>query len=162
MRSLLGRMVVAVALIAGPAVTAALADEAANEALARRFYTEFNNHNIAAFDQFIAADLVDHSAPPGAPTGLAAVKKEMTDFATAFPDMNLHNDKVIAKGDYVTVISTAKGTNSGPMMGMAATNKPVQFGTIDVWLIKDGKLSEVWHVEQLLQMMMQLGAMGTK
>ena len=59
----------------------------------------------------------------------------------------------------MTVVSTAKGTNDGKMMEMPATNKPVDFKAIDVWLVRDGKLAEVWHVEQLLQMMTQMGAM---
>lgn len=84
----------------------------------------------------------------------------MRGFATAFPDLKIVNDKVIAKGDYVTVISTGTGTNTGPLMGMAPTGKPARMGAIDVWLVRDGKLAEAWHVEQLLQMMMQRGVMG--
>jgi steroid delta-isomerase-like uncharacterized protein len=138
----------------------AMADDAANEALAKRFYTEFNAGNIDAFSEFIAADVVDHSAAPGMAGGIDSLKKEMKDFKAAFPDMKLENQKVLASGDYVTVISQAAGTNTGPMMGMAATGKPVKFQAIDVWLVRDGKLAESWHVEQLLQMMTQLGAMG--
>ena len=138
---------------------AASADEAANEALARRFYAEVNARNIDAFDAFIAPDFVDHSAAPGAPNGVASVKADLRGFVAAFPDLKIENDRVIAKGDYVTVVSSGKGTNTGPLMGMAPTGKPVQMGAIDVWFVKDGKLAEAWHVEQLLQMMMQIGAM---
>ena len=147
-------------LLAVPFATAAIADEAANEALARRFYTEVNAGNIAAFDEFVAADVIDHTAAPDAPQGVAAVKAELSGFLKAFPDMKITNEKVIAKDDFVTVISTATGTNTGPLMNMAASGKPVTIHAIDVWQVKDGKLAEVWHVEQLLQMMMQLGAMG--
>jgi predicted ester cyclase len=152
-------LVLATLFLALVPIPAALADDAANEALARRFYTEFNARNFDAYDEFIAADLVDHSAPPNAPTGLAAVKEEMKGFAAGFSDMQLDNEQVFVSGDHVTVISRAHGTNDGPTMNMPATNKPVDFQTIDVWLVKDGKLSEVWHVEQLLQMMTQLGVM---
>lgn len=158
MMTLFSRALIVMVLITGTSATLAMADEAANEALARRFYTEVNAGNIAAFDQFIAADMVDHSAMPGAPAGLPAMKHEMEQFTAAFPDMKIQNEIVIPKGDYVTVISTAAGTNTGAMMGMPATGKPVNFGAIDVWKVKDGKLAEVWHVEQLLQMMMQIGA----
>jgi len=75
-------------------------------------------------------------------------------------DVKVSNDLVVVKGDYVTVVDSLKGTNDGAMMNMPASNKPYQFQAIDLWLIKDGKLAEAWHVEQLLQMMMQLGAMG--
>lgn len=158
-KTMLGRLAMTAAVLA-PLAAPAVADEAANEALARRFYAEVNARNIDAFDELFAADFIDHSAAPGAPQGIAPVKKEMEGFVTAFPDLKLVNDKVIASGDYVTVISTGAGTNTGPLMGMAPTGKPVRMGAIDVWLVRDGKLAEAWHVEQLLQMMMQLGVMG--
>ena len=135
-------------------------DDAANEALAKRFYTEFNARNFDSFPEFIAADVVDHSGAPDAKPGLEMMVGEMKGFAVAFSDMQITNEKVLVSGDYVTVISTARGTNNGEMMGKPATNKPVEFQAIDVWLVKDGKLAEVWHVEQLLQMMTQMGAMG--
>lgn len=135
------------------------ADDAANEALARRFYTEFNARNFAAFPEFIAADVVDHTAGPDMAAGVEGLTKELQGFATAFSDMKIENELVLVSGDYVTVVSTAKGTNDGAMMEMPATNKPVDFKAIDVWLVRDGKLAEVWHVEQLLQMMTQMGAM---
>ena len=135
------------------------ADDAANEALARRFYTAVNAKNFDAFAEFIAADVVDHTAAPDMMAGLEGMKKELQGFTTAFSDMTIVNDKVLVSGDYVTVISTATGTNDGMMMGMPATNKPVSIKAIDVWLVRDGKLAEVWHVEQLMQMMMQIGAM---
>lgn len=136
------------------------ADDAANEALARRFYTEFNARNFDSFPEFIAADVVDRSAAADAKSGLEMMVGEMKGFAAGFSDMQITNEKVLVSGDYVTVISTARGTNDGEMMGKPATNKPVEFQAIDVWLVKDGKLAEVWHVEQLLQMMTQMGAMG--
>lgn len=136
-----------------------LADDAANEALARRFYTEFNARNFDAFPEFIAADVVDHTAAPDMAAGVDGMKKELQGFAQAFSDMKIVNDLVLVSGDHVTVVSTATGTNDGMMMDMPATNKPVSFKAIDVWLVRDGKLAEVWHVEQLMQMMMQMGAM---
>ena len=136
------------------------ADDAANEALARRFYTEFNARNFDALPEFVAADIVDHTAPPGGPSGIDMLTKELKDFATGFSDLQITNELVLVSGDHVTVISRCKGTNDGAMMEMPATNKPVAFQAIDVWLVKDGKLAEVWHVEQLMQMMTQMGAMG--
>lgn len=136
------------------------ADDAANEALAKRFYTEVNARNFDSFPEFIAADVVDHSADPGSKQGIEMMVGAMKGFTASFSDMQITNEKVLVSGDYVTVISTARGTNDAEMMGKPATNKPVEFQAIDVWLVKDGKLAEVWHVEQLLQMMTQMGAMG--
>ncbi|MGN6489804.1 MAG: ester cyclase [Devosia sp.] len=155
------RLFVPVLALAALALTTwpVLADDAANQALAKRFYTEFNARNFDALSEFIAPDIIDRTAAAGAPTGLESMKTEMQGFAKAFSDMKITNDMFLVSGDYVTVISTATGTNDGMMMDMPATNKPVDIKAIDVWLVRDGKLAEVWHVEQLLQMMTQMGAM---
>jgi steroid delta-isomerase-like uncharacterized protein len=161
--SLVARVGLLLAFVTAPFVATATADEAANEALARRFYEAMNTGNVGAFDQFVANDLIDHTPTvPDAPQGLAGVKHEIQGYITAFPDLKVVNDKVIAKDDYVTVISTVMGTNTGPLQDMAPTGKPASVHTIDVWLVKDGKLAEVWHVEQQLQLMIQLGAMGAE
>ena len=158
--SILARMVLVTGFAMGPFVATALADDAANEALARRFYSVVNARNLDALDEFVAPDFVDHSAPPGAPQGFAGLKEGLKPFLASSSDIKIANDLVIVKGDYVTVLDTAKGTNDGAMMNMPASNKPFQFQALDLWLIKDGKLAEAWHVEQLLQMMMQIGAIG--
>ena len=55
----------------------AIADDAANEALARRFYAEFNARSFNAFSEFIATDVVDRMAAPGAGNGAGAVRQRM-------------------------------------------------------------------------------------
>jgi predicted ester cyclase len=149
------------ALAAGiGAATTAAADDAANAALARRFYAAINDHNLDALDGIVAKDFVDHMADPDQPRGVEGLKKSLAPFLASSSDLKFVNDPVIAKGDYVTVVDTVSGTNDGELMGLPPTRKPFQFNAIDVWRVKDGKLAEAWHVEQILQMMMQIGAIG--
>ena len=75
------------------------ADDAANEALARRFYTEFNARNFDSFPEFIAADVVDRSAAADAKSGLEMMVGEMKGFAAGFSDMQITNEKVLVSGD---------------------------------------------------------------
>jgi steroid delta-isomerase-like uncharacterized protein len=140
----------------------ALADDAGNEALARRFYTEFNNRNLDAFGEFIAADFVDHNPVPGQAAGLDGLKKAMQGFAAGSSDIKVDNEFVIAKGDLVTVYSICKGTHTGEFLGVPATKKPIEFHAIDIWRVKDGKLAEGWHVEELLTVLAEIGALGQK
>ena len=153
---LFARVALVVGLAAAPFAAMASADEAANEALARRFYTAFNAHNLDALNEFVAVNFVDHNVPPGAPQGLEGLWAGLKPFLASSSDLKITNDLVVTKGDYVTVLDTAKGTNDGRLMGAPATNRPFTFHAIDLWLIKDGKLAEGWHVEELLQMTMQL------
>jgi predicted ester cyclase len=151
-----------VAIILGHFVTTATADEAANVALVRKFYQAINSRNLDALDAIVSSDFADHMADPQQPHGIDALKQSLAPFISSSSDLKFVNDPVIAKGDFVTVVDTISGTNDGEIMGMQPTNKSFEFSAIDIWRIKDGKLAEAWHVEQMLQMMMQIGAIGQK
>ena len=140
-------------------VTAVDAGEAANAALARRFYVAFNARDLDSLDKFMAQNIVDHNPAPGQTDGLAGVKVSLRGFFALSSDIQAHNDLVIAKGDYVTVYSTATGTHTGDLLGVKATHKPFQIHTLDIWRVKDGKLAEGWHVEELLGILTQVGAL---
>ena len=132
--------------------------EAANEALARRFYEELNARNLDAFDEFMAADIIDHNPPPRQGPGLAGIKATMAMYISAFSDAKAEIELVIAKGDYVTIYYTGSGTHDGVFMGNADTGKHASIPIIDIWRVKDGKLDETWHVEDLLRLLSQIGA----
>jgi predicted ester cyclase len=129
----------------------------ANKALVRRFYEALNTGDIGALDAFVAPDFVDHNPLPGQAPGLKGIKDAMAVFLGGFPDMRTTNEDMLAEGNKVVVRSVGRCTNTGPILGIPPTGKPVEFGAIDIFVVKDGKLVEAWHVEELLQMMMQMG-----
>jgi predicted ester cyclase len=51
------------------------------------------------------------------------------------------------------------GTNSGPMGGMPASNKPVSVDGIDIIVVKDGKAVERWGIFDNMKMMQDMGMM---
>jgi steroid delta-isomerase-like uncharacterized protein len=130
----------------------------ANKALARQFYDAFNQKNYAGFDAFMANDLVDHNPLPGQGPGLKGLKDVMPTFHNGFPDLRITVEDLIAEGDKVVVRTSARGTNTGSMLGIPPSGKHVEITAIDIWRVRNGKLAEAWHVEELLQMMMQIGA----
>jgi ketosteroid isomerase-like protein len=148
-----------VAVLVVLTVTSAHAGEAANAALARRFYVAFNARDLDSLDKFMAPDIVDHNPAPGQAGGIAGVKTSLRGFFALSSDIQARNDLVIAKGDYVTVYSTATGMHTGDLLGVKATHKPFQIHTLDIWRVKDGKLAEGWHVEELLGILTQVGAL---
>jgi predicted ester cyclase len=66
---------------------------------------------------------------------------------------------MVAEGDKVMAHVTMTGTNSGPMMGMPATNKQVSVDGIDLIMIKDGKATERWGYFDTMKFMAQMGMM---
>ena len=60
----------------------------ANKALTRRFIDEvFSKGNLAAVDELVADDFVDHSPPPDVPPDKAGMKQIVQMFRSAFPDL---------------------------------------------------------------------------
>ena len=129
-----------------------------NKILTRRFYDEvFNNKNLAAIDELCAADCVNHSAPPGLPGGAEGLKQMFGMFFSAFPDLSVTIDHMIAEGDLVAVHTTTQGTHKGELMGIAATGNQFTNRGIDLIRIAGGKATEIWHYEEELSFYQQLG-----
>jgi len=129
-----------------------------NKGLVRRFYEEvFNQKNMAAMDEFFAPNIVDHSAPPGLPGGIEGQKYLIGMYLTAFPDMHLTVEDMIAEGDKVVARLTSDGTQQGEFMGISPTGKHVTVTVMDILRIAGGKFVEHWIEMDTLGLLQQLG-----
>jgi len=135
-----------------------------NKALIRRFVEEIvNKGNIALIDELVAANYIDHSSPPGAPSGIEGSKQFTNLFRMAFPDIHITLDDLIAEGDKVVSRFTMRGTNKGEFLGIPPTGKQVTITGIHIDRFAGGKLVEHWGQQDTLGLMQQLGvipAMG--
>src|SRR6266566_7237188 len=137
-----------------------------NKALNRRLFQEFwDQKNLAVADELLAANHVDHTpgSPPGLPPGPEGFKQFASVYFTAFPDLRITIDDMVAEGDTVVTRWTAQGTNTGSLFGMPATNKSATVTGITIYRIAGGKIVETWTNFDGLGMMQQLGvvpAMG--
>ncbi len=62
--------------------------EQKNKALVRRFFEEaWNKGNVAAVDEFMATDYVEHPRPSGLPPGTEGLKRLITAYRSAFSDL---------------------------------------------------------------------------
>ena len=120
----------------------------------------FNTGNLAAIDTILDANAVDHSQDTSMhlPNGPEGLKKLLTMYRQGSPDLKSDVKMMTAEGDIVMVYGTMSGTNTGPMMGMPATNKKWSMDFADV--VKFGpdlKITEHWGVYDGMKMMMDLG-----
>ena len=132
---------------------------ATNKALARRVFEEgFNQGKAESIDELIAAEFVDHGAAPGVPdTGTESFRQTMLLFRTAFPDVHVTIDDMIAEGDRVVTRSLWHGTHRGTFFGIPATGKSFSLTSTDILRIEQGKVVEHWGNEDDLGMLQQLG-----
>jgi predicted ester cyclase len=109
-------------------------------------------------DELFVTNYVNHFMPPEHPQGLEAEKQFMATFLTAFPDVQVTIEDMIAEGDKVVGRVTYRGTHKGEFSGIPLTGKTVTFGGIDIVRFADGKAVENWFSGDTLGLMQQLGA----
>jgi steroid delta-isomerase-like uncharacterized protein len=134
-------------------------DAAANKAIVSRIWEEiWNRGALDVVDAVIAPDYVGHiPAMPGPVLGAAAFKQMIVAYRTAYPDVHLTVDDLLADGDKVVARWTTRGTNTGSLMGMPATGRHIELPGISIFRIVNGQVVEEWEGFDSLGMMLQLG-----
>jgi steroid delta-isomerase-like uncharacterized protein len=130
-----------------------------NKATQRRVYEEaFNQKNLDVLDELIASEFTEHNPNPGQPPGLEGLKQFLSSIHTAFPDLHVNVEDMVAEGDKVAARLRVRGTHQGEFTGIAPTGNQVTLTGIDIVRIAEGKVVEHWGNFDNLGMMRQLGA----
>ncbi len=130
-----------------------------NKAIARYYLEEgFSTGNLAPADELIAANFTNHDpGTPPLPAGPEGYKQLVSMYRTAFPDLKVTVDDLIDEGNKVAARWTARGTNTGQLMGMPAIGKQAMVTGISILTIADGKVTDQWVNWDTLGMLQQLG-----
>jgi steroid delta-isomerase-like uncharacterized protein len=133
----------------------------ANKAIVHRYFHEvWNRRNFPIIDELFAGGFVPHDpAEPQLGTGPEAVRRLVTTYITAFPDMEFTIEETIAEGDRVVVRWMARGTHQGNLKGIAPTGKWATVTGIVTFRISDGKIVEGYENWDTLGLMHQLGVL---
>ncbi|HXH19108.1 MAG TPA: ester cyclase family protein [Chitinophagales bacterium] len=113
-----------------------------------------------SLDKYVAENTVSHSTPPPGitSTGLQQLKDLIAMYHSAFSGIKLNYHHLVTDGDLLMAHGSWSATNTGPFMGMPATNKTVSnVEYIDILRFENGKFAEHWEVADNLSMMTQLG-----
>jgi len=133
-----------------------------NIAAQQRFGEAVNTSDFRAFDDVVAPNSVDHDPAPGQGPGPEGFRQFFTEFRTAFPDLAVSVDHMVADDDNVAIAYTVTGTQRGPFMGFAPTNKRMQVRGMQIGRFVDGKLVERWGSSDQLGILQQLGLAPSK
>jgi steroid delta-isomerase-like uncharacterized protein len=135
--------------------------EAAKAVVRRNTEQVQSKGDFELFDELFADDFVDHTPQPGMPTAdKAAVRALYNGIREAFPDFHARIHWQAADGNLVTTYKTYHGTHRGEIFGVAPTGRTVQFESVDVMRVVDGKITEHWGAANLFSLMQQLNALG--
>jgi predicted ester cyclase len=148
-----------------PSADANAATVAAHLERVRQFLAAWDQRPFdrSAIEQFVAADYTDHTRPQSDPAlADSAVLLGLSEMiATGFPDGRHEVTLAEPVGpDRVLVYWRFTGTHGGPFFGIPATGRQVDFVGTDLLTIRDGKIVEHRHVEELLKALSQLGVVS--
>lgn len=125
---------------------------------ARRWMEKgFNAQNLDEFDRYFSPTLVNHELPPNMPPGREGTKMLASMFFSAYPNIQVTIEDLVAEGDKLVARWSARGTHQGELMGIPPTGKEVTITGIAIDRFEDGKSVEHWEIFDQLGMMQQLG-----
>jgi steroid delta-isomerase-like uncharacterized protein len=113
--------------------------------------------NAALIDEHMAPNYVLHNAPTGFSPDREGLKAILHAMRSAFPDLRMTVEDVIAEGEKVVQRRSYQGTHQGELFGIPASGKPVSVSQITVSRVADGKFVEEWAETDFLGMLQQLG-----
>ncbi len=131
-----------------------------DQAVSRRIAEEaFSSGNFTVIDEFVHPDYVAHDpSVPEAIRGREGVRAFISMYRTAFPDVHLAVEDLVAQGDKVVTRWVGRGTHRGELMGLAPTGRPAVITGITIDRYANGKLVESWANWDTLGLMQQIGA----
>src|SRR5690242_17837126 len=112
----------------------------ANKAVVKRFNRDvIERGDRAAFEELMAPDFVNRTAPPGMPSGADGMWLMFDKYLRpAMPDLAVEIHEQVAERDLVTTRKTIRGTHRGDFFGVAATGKTLEIQVIDIVRVRDG------------------------
>jgi steroid delta-isomerase-like uncharacterized protein len=130
-----------------------------NKNLVRRLFEEvWNKGNLQVTDDLLTPNYAHHdSSTPDLGRGPEGEKKRATLYRTAFPDLRLTVEDIIAEGETVVARWSCRGTHKGDLNGIAPTGKRVNITGISIARFTNGKMSEGFVHWDALSLMQQLG-----
>ena len=131
-----------------------------NKAIVRRFLEDYTP---AVVDDLLVPNYIHHdpSLPAELQSGREAYKQINSMFRSAFPDLKVTVEDLVAEGNKVAARWTWGGTHRGELMGIAPTNKQVAATGTSIHRVAEGKIVESWFNFDALGMMQQLGVVPT-
>ncbi len=130
-----------------------------NKSLVHRFFAEvFTRWDLAAVDELLAPDYVQHDPVRPTPLDRERLKQIYPLLRAAFPDLRFAVEDLVGEEDKVAARYTFRGTHRGAFRGVAPTGGPVVGTGIAVFRLADGRIAEVWANWDQLGLLQQIGA----
>lgn len=130
-----------------------------NKSTVRRLIEEIvNKGNYSLINQLVDTNYIGHD--PTLPRDLKGpenLQKNLQELRTAFPDINIKIEDLVAEGDKVICRWTGTGTHKGEYLGLSPTNKKSTVLGFQEFRLSNGKVVEDWIIWDTAGFMRQIG-----
>jgi steroid delta-isomerase-like uncharacterized protein len=120
---------------------------------ARRWFTEGWTGNLALAEDIFSADLHTN----GVHVGVAGPVGRIRERLTGFPDLTTDIQDMFVSDGKLAVTLIWRGTHTGPYGGVPATGKPVAVRDTAIWHLADGKVTQIWTLQDQFGFLKQIG-----
>lgn len=119
----------------------------------------FDTGDVEGANEVFSSDVIDHNPADSEVSGFDGMTSLITTVRDGFTDTQ-HRILFHAElpGGWVVVHWRMTATHTGDAFGFAGTGTPVALNGCDIMRIAGGKVAEIYHVEQMLQLTQQLAA----
>ncbi|NML97553.1 ester cyclase [Paraburkholderia sp. RP-4-7] len=125
------------------------------------FYRAFEQKSVALLRKVVTPDWEYIPEPPGAAPGPDQMVQVFADITTALPDMKVTILDLLVHGDRVGVRAEISGTQTGKLLGIAASSKHISFAIHSFHEMRGSSIAKTWHLEDWLSVFRQLGQLPT-
>ncbi|MHA6248747.1 ester cyclase [Pontibacter sp. CAU 1760] len=122
----------------------------------KQFGEAINTGNLQRFHDLMAPHVKDHDPAPDQGSGPEGFVQFFTTFRSAFPDLKVAVDHMVADEDNVAIAYTVTGTHKGDFMGLPATGKKISARGVQIARFENGKIVERWGSSDELGILKQI------
>jgi predicted ester cyclase len=133
------------------------ATEASNIEVVKQSYKFLDEHNLEAWRNLMSPDCKGYLGSSKEPMNFDDLIPMIDAFYTAFPDYTHITEDIFAADDYVVTRMKYTGTHLKKFMELDSTGNKIKYKGIFIFKLADGKITEVYGVEDELMMLTQLG-----
>ena len=134
------------------------ANVAANKKVVRAFLEDvLANHHGDHAARYFTPDAQFHAGTVGTITGNTNIGGVLSAVVAAVPDLHPSLQDIFGQGNEVVVRLVVTGTQTGDLLGIPASGRPLRWDAVDVYQLKGGKISQEWAAEDLTAILNDTG-----
>lgn len=130
----------------------------ANIATQKKMGEAINQGRLEELNQIFSPDVVDHDPAPDQGKGPEGFIKFFTQFRTAFPDLKIAVEHMVADEECVAIAYTVTGTQDGTFQGIPATGSKIKARGMQIAKFdSNARIVERWGSSDEAGIMQQIG-----